>query len=161
MNNTTPHWIAIGLLLAVIAGIGVKVIVLGSTASGKDGRTAVLLNEDERHMVLAEMHGLLEATQQIVDGLASNDLKQIEQAALAVGSQAIGTMDFALKAKLPLEFKQLGFATHYAFDDIAETARNGHAPAAIQAKLADTMNKCIACHASFQLPLNTAKGVTL
>jgi len=161
MKNTTPHWIAIGVLLAVIAGIGVKFIVLGSTASGEDGRTAVVLNEGERRMVLAEMRGLLEATQLIVDGLANDDLKQVEQAALAVGSQAIGTMDFALKAKLPMDFKQLGFATHYAFDDIAEMARNGLAPAAIQAKLADAMGNCIACHEAFQIPYITSKGASL
>ena len=160
-KSTTPHWIAIGILLGVIAGIGVKVIVLGSTASGEDRRTAVLLNENERLMVLAEMRGLLEATQQIVDGLAKDDLKQVEQASLAAGSQAVGTMDFALKAKLPLDFKQLGFATHNAFDDIAEMARNGHSASAIQTKLADTMGKCTACHSAFQIPSIITKGESL
>ena len=159
-KTTTPHWIVIAILLAVIAGIGLKAIVFGSTASGDDGRTAILLNENERLMVLAEMRGLLEATQQIVDGLAKDDLEQVEQASLAVGSQAIGTMDFALKAKLPLDFKQLGFATHYAFDDIAEMARNGDKTAAIQSKLADTLGKCIACHSAFQIPATFNQGVT-
>ena len=161
MKSTKPHWIAIGILLAALTAIGVKVVVLGSTAEGNDGRTEVLLDDGERLMVLAEMRGLLEATQQIVDGLAKDDLRQIEQAALPVGSQAMGTMDFALKAKLPIGFKQLGFSTHYAFDDIAAMARDGAPHAAIQEKLADTMSKCIACHSAFQIPSIMTKGESL
>jgi len=160
MKNTTPHWIAITVLLAVIAGIGIKFIVLGNTTKGTDERTAVLLGESERRLVLEEMRGLLAATQQVVEGLSSGDMKQIDQAATAVGMQATSTMDVALKAKLPLEFKKLGFATHAAFDEIAAMARSGRDTASIQRKLADTMNNCIACHASFQIPSAIAKGET-
>ena len=157
-GKTTPHWIAIALLLAVIAGIGVKFLVLGSTAGGADGRTAVLLREDERQLVLEEMRGLLEATQQILEGLSDGDMKQVEQAASGAGMAATGTMDMTLKAKLPMGFKKLGFATHTAFDDIAGMAGNGRDTGAIQKKLAETMNNCIACHAGFQIPLTVTKG---
>ena len=67
--------------------------------------------------------------------------------------QATSTMDVRLKAKLPLAFKQLGFATHQAFDDIATMARERVEPRAIQKKLAETMNNCIVCHATFQIPM--------
>lgn len=152
MKSTAPHWIAIAILTAILAGIGIKFIVLGSTTPGDDGRTAILLEPGERQLVLGEMRALLEASQQIVDALASNDLKAVATAAAPVGSQAISTMDFRLKARLPIEFKQLGFATHYAFDDIARMAKAGKPATDIQRKLADTMQHCIACHASFQLP---------
>ncbi len=153
MKNTTPHWIAIGLLSAILFAIGFKFIVLGSTTKANDGRVAVLLEPGERQAVLGEMRVLLESVQGIVDALARNDLKTVEVTARKVGKSAISTMDFRLRAKLPLDFKKLGFGTHYAFDEIADMAATDKPARDIQRKLADTMNNCIACHASFQLPL--------
>jgi len=152
MKSTTPHWIAIGLLLALLAGGAFKVIVLGNTNKAEDGRTAVLLEPAERQAMLDEMRLLLETTQAVVETLARGDLAAVEAAARPIGSAAIATVDFRLKAKLPLEFKKLGFGTHYAFDDIANMAKEGQPAKAIQIKLAETMNNCIACHAAFQLP---------
>ncbi len=151
MKTTTPHWIAIAILGTLLLAGGIKVIVLGSTAPADDGRTAVLLEPAERQAVLGEMRVLLETTQTIVAALADNDLPTIESAARRVGRAAIATMDFKLRAKLPLEFKKLGFGTHDAFDDIADMAENNADTKAIQLKLADTMNRCIACHATYQL----------
>jgi len=62
MKNTTPHWIAIGLLSTILVAIGFKFVVLGSTAKADDGRTAVLLEPAERQAVLGEMRVLLETT---------------------------------------------------------------------------------------------------
>jgi len=153
MKNTTPHWIAIGILSAMLLGIGFKFIVLGSTREGdaEDMRTVVLLTNSERAMVLGEMRVLLESTQAIVEALAREDLQAVATAARKVGKAAISTMDFKLRAKLPLEFKQLGFGTHDAFDDIADMAAAGKPAREIQQKLAETMNNCIACHASYRL----------
>jgi len=152
MKKTTPHWIAIGILIAVIGAIGVKFVVLGSTEQGDDGRTAVILEPAERQAVLGEMRLLLETSQVIVEALANSDLKAVEDAATPLGSGAIATVDFALRAKLPLEFKKLGFGTHYAFDDIAKMAKEGKPAKEIQLVFANTMNNCIACHAMYQLP---------
>jgi len=153
MKNTTPHWIAIGLLSAILVAIGFKFVVLGSTAQADDGRTAVLLEPAERQAVLGEMRVLLETTQAIIEALAVEDMAAVDQAARGVGSVAIKTMDFTLRAKLPLEFKKLGFGTHYAFDEIADMAKAAKPVKAIQQKLAATMNNCIACHATYQLPV--------
>jgi len=152
MKNTAPHWIAIGLLLAILAAGALKVVVFGNTTRADDGRTAILLDPAERQAVLGEMRLLLETTQTVVEALANNDMAKVEAAARPIGSAAIATVDFRLRAKLPLEFKQLGFGTHYAFDDIADMAKAGQPAKTIQLKLTETMNNCIACHASFQLP---------
>ena len=152
MNKTTPLWIVIVILSSVIFGFAYKFIVLGNTAPGDDGRTAVVLTKSERQAVLEEMRTLLIASQRVVLALANEDMQAVVDAATPVGSDAISTVDFNLRAKLPLAFKKLGFATHHAFDDIATMAREGKPTAEIQLKLADTMNNCIACHASFQLP---------
>jgi len=152
MKKTTPHWIAIGLLTTLLAAGAFKVIVLGNTGQADDGRTAVILEPAERQAVLGEMRLLLETTQAIVEALANDDLVAVEKAARPVGSAAIATVDFSLRAKLPLEFKKLGFGTHYAFDDIANMAKEGKPVKAIQKKMAETMNNCLACHSTFQLP---------
>jgi hypothetical protein len=152
MKNTTPHWIAITLLLAVIGAIGFKFIVLGNTEPGDDGRTAVILAPAERQAVLGEMRMLLEASQAMVEALAHDDLATVERTARPLGAGAIATVDFALRAKLPIEFKKLGFGTHYAMDDIADMAQAQRPAKEIQLKLAETMNNCIACHAMYQLP---------
>jgi len=153
MKTTTPHWIVIGVLIAVIGAIGIKFVVLGSTEKGDDGRTAVILEPAERMAVLEEMRLLLETSQVIVEALANEDLKAVEDAARPIGSDAIATVDFALRAKLPLEFKKLGFRTHYAMDEIADMAKAGKPAKEIQLLLANTMNNCIACHAMYQLPV--------
>lgn len=153
MRNTIPHWIAIAILSAILVAIGFKFIVVGSTSKADDGRTAVLLEPAERQAVLGEMRTLLETMQVIVEALANDDLFAVEKAARGVGSAALTTMDFTLRAKLPLAFKKLGFGTHYAFDEIADMAKDGKPINEIQKKLAATMNNCIACHAGYQLPV--------
>jgi len=153
MNNTKPHWIAIGILSVILIGIGFKFVVLGSTSKADDGRTAVLLEPAERQAVLGEMRVLLETTQTIIEALANDDLATVDKAARSVGGAAIKTVDFKLRAKLPLGFKKLGFGTHYAFDEIADLAKAGKSAKEVQKKLAETMNNCIACHAMYQLPV--------
>ena len=153
MKSTVPHWIAIGVLTLILLGIGVKFIVIGSTGKSDDGRTAVLLEPAERQAVLGEMRALLETTQAVIEALAKDDLATVDKVARSVGSSAVKTMDFTLRAKLPLEFKKLGFSTHNAFDEIADMAKAGKPAKEIQAKVATTMNNCIACHATYQLPI--------
>lgn len=152
-KNTTPHWIIIGLLLAIIGGIAYKFVIVGSVIEGKEERTAVVLTPGERQAVLGEMRMLLATTQVMMEALANEDLKTVEAAARPLGSTAIATVDFALRAKLPLGFKKLGFATHYAFDDIANMAAEGKPTKTIQLVVAQTMNNCIACHSMYELPL--------
>jgi len=151
MKGTKLHWIIIGVLSLTLVAAGLKFVVIGSTMQGDDGRTAVVLSPAEKNAVLGEMRALLEATQTIMEALANEDLKAVEEAATPLGSGAIATVDFALRAKLPLEFKKLGFGTHYAFDDIAKMAKEGQPAKAIQLKYVDVMNNCIACHAMYQL----------
>lgn len=151
MKNTTPHWIAIGILVILIVSIGFKMFVLGNTTQGDDGRIAVVLEAAEKKAVLGEMRVLLEATQTIVEALAHEDLKAVAAAAAPLGSSAIATVDFQLRAKLPLAFKKLGFGTHYAFDDIVKMANEGKPAKEIQLKYVAVMNNCIACHAMYQL----------
>ena len=56
-----------------------------------------------------------------------------------------------MMGKLPLEFKALALGTHREFDTIAADAEaNGTSTHAL-AQLADVLQKCVACHASYQI----------
>lgn len=151
MTSTRPHWMAIGALtLALLAMILWH--FSPETQTMADGRTAVYLSSDERQMVLGEMRHLLMASQEVIKGLAENDLLAVEQAALKVGTKAITTVDMKLAPKLPAAFRKLGFGTHGAFDEIAQMAKAKQPVQSIQLQLVKTMNNCIACHAAYQLP---------
>ena len=104
MKKTTPHWIAIAILSLTLTAL-IGFLFIGSTQSMDDGRTAIYLSSGDRDRVLTEMRALLVATQEVVKGLAEDDLKTVEKAALNVGSQAISTADMKLAPKLPKGFK--------------------------------------------------------
>jgi len=57
----------------------------------------------------------------------------------------------ALIAKLPLEFKQLGFATHADFDQIAQDAIDLGDPKHTLDQLGSTLGRCVACHSTYRL----------
>jgi hypothetical protein len=141
---------AIALWLATIATLA-WFFVHGNTAAGTDGRTAIVLQANERALILAKMRGLLLATHDILDGLDRGDLKQVAQAAHAAGMASAADVNPALMAKLPLSFKQLGMSVHRDMDDIARAADHGAAPGEIMKMLTGTLSSCVACHGSWQL----------
>lgn len=102
-------------------------------------------------MILSEMRGLLAGTYNILDGINRNDAKQVAQAARAVGMASAADVNPVLMAKLPMPFKKLGMGVHQAMDDLALAAESGKAAPELQTMLTETLSKCVACHASWQL----------
>jgi hypothetical protein len=141
---------AILLWVATIAAFS-WFFVRGNTAPGTDNRTAVILAPAERDLMLGEMRGLLAGVQAILDGLNRKDLKHVAIAARGIGSKSAADVNPVLMAKLPLPLKQLGMSVHHDMDDLAQAAENGKPPAELQTMLADTLNKCVACHSAWQL----------
>lgn len=135
------------LLIGFIAVAAYKFIVVGSSIVGEDGRTAVILTEAERNQVLGEMRGFLEGVQTITTAIAENDMSTISETATAMGMVAVEGEDPAFMAKLPLEFKTLGLATHTLFDDLSLLASKSEDPAEISAALGELLNNCTTCHA--------------
>jgi len=125
--------------------------IRGNTVAGTDGRTAVVLQAGERDLVLTEMRGLLAATQQILEGVNQGDMQRIGKAARAAGMAGAADVNPALMAKLPIEFKQLGMSVHQDMDDIAKAAEGGKSPAEILQMASNTLTKCVACHAAWQI----------
>lgn len=142
--------IAILLWLITIA-VFAWFFIRGNTVAGTDSRTAVVLGAGERSLILSEMRGLLAGVHDILDGINHNDAKQVAQAARAVGMGSATDVNPALMAKLPMPFKQLGMSVHHDMDDLAHAAEAGKSVSELQAMLTDTLSKCVACHAAWQL----------
>ncbi len=124
-----------------------------------DQRQILPLNQMQRQHVLEEMRGLLIATQGVIKGLAENDMQSVQEAAIAVSLQAQGTIENKQNMKrlrmgqvLPPEFRKLGKSAHIAFGEMAQMAADGASAKDIQLKLADTMDACVACHMTYQIP---------
>ncbi len=148
MNKLT---LAVLLLwLATIAAF-VWFFVRGNVSPGTEHRMAVTLAPAEREMVLAEMRGLLAGVHDILDGINRNDMRQVASAAHRVGMASAADVNPALMTKLPLPFKQLGMSVHHGMDDLADAAQNGRPAAEVQVMLTDTLEKCVACHSTWQL----------
>jgi len=150
MKSSKFAQIALLLWLVTIA-IFTWYFVRGITVAGTDGRTAIVLQPGERDLVLSEMRGLLVATQQILEGANQGDMQRISKAAHAAGMAGAADVNPALMAKLPIEFKQLGMSVHQDMDDIAKAAENGKPAAEILQMASDTLSKCVACHATWQI----------
>jgi len=150
MKSNRLAQIALLLWLATIT-VFAWFFIRGITVAGTDGRAAILLQPGERDLVLSEMRGLLVATQQILEGANQGDMQRISRAAHAAGMAGAADVNPALMAKLPIEFKQLGMSVHQEMDDIAKAAEGGKSPAEILQMVSDTLNKCVACHAAWQI----------
>ena len=120
-------------------------------ASLKDERRALKLAPSERAMILLEMRQFLTGIQVMTDALSRDDLKTVAQAAKPLGAQAAHEVPNSLKAKLPKEFKQLGFAVHGAFDQLAMDADSLGDARHTQKQLANILQTCVNCHSMFQI----------
>ncbi len=154
-RDTIVYLSVIGLLLLVIAAMAYVFLVAGrTTVTAEDPRRAIVLDAPERALVLTEMRGFLMAVQKITDAAVRNDAKAIAAAAKPMGMAAAGGVPPALAGKLPLEFKQLGHSVHQGFDRIALDAEAlGDARHSLT-QLGETLGKCVACHAMFQLTVS-------
>lgn len=120
-------------------------------ASLKDERRALKLAPSERAMILLEMRQFLGGIQVMTDALSRDDLKAVAQASKPLGRQAAHEVPDSLKAKLPKEFKQLAFAVHGAFDQLAMDAESLGDARHTQKQLANILQNCVTCHSMFQI----------
>jgi hypothetical protein len=120
-------------------------------ASGHDGRAALELAPAERAMILEEMRLFLDGVQKMTAALGKQDMPATAQAARALGQVMVHEVPPALRAKLPMEFRQLGFAVHREFDQIALDAESMGDVSHSLGQLSATLQKCVSCHAVYQI----------
>jgi hypothetical protein len=151
----------IALLLILVAAMVWRFIVVGSTGSGRDGRTVVVVEPAERAFVLKEMRDMLAGVQGLTDALAAEDFAAAAKLAHGLGADPDSSEAAALMGKLPLEFKTLGLAVHADFKRLAKDAEAKAPPKDLLRQLSGTLQKCVACHARYQFGTPEARQLTL
>ncbi len=144
-------WTILLLLLLAIAAAVYKFAFIGSVEQAPDGRMALQLTTEERNLVLTEMRAFVVAVQGVLAATNEEDMAATAAAARKAGMAAQGQVPPGLVAKLPMEFKKLGFDTHTKFDQLALDAEQLGDPQHAREQLATLMTNCIACHATYSL----------
>ena len=145
------------VLLLIIAAMAYKFIVAGSTEKTEDGRVAILLEPGERALILREMRAFVAGLQLMSDALSRDDMKGVAKVARGMGAARAHDVPLAMMGKLPLEFKTLAFSVHGGFDTIAIDAETIGMPKHTLGQLSDVLQKCVACHGSYQVKSATTK----
>jgi hypothetical protein len=145
------------VLFLVIAAMVYKFIVAGSAQMGEDGRLAIILEPGERALMLREMREFIAGVERVADALSRDDMPGVAKASRAMGTARAHDVPVTMMGKLPLEFKNLALGTHREFDTIAADAEANGTPKHALAQLADVLQKCVACHASYQIDCATGQ----
>jgi hypothetical protein len=151
VTKTRIYQTAIVVLLLVVAVMAYKFIVAGSTEKIEDRRVAVILEPGERALMLREMRDFVGGLQAIADALSREDMKGAANAARQMGTTRSHDVPAAMMGKLPLEFKTLALGVHRGFDAIAMDAESIGTPKHTLGQLSEVLQKCVACHASYEV----------
>lgn len=121
-----------------------------------DDRTILALTPDERRMVLEEMRLFLDGIGKLTGALGKQDMQATAASAHEMGMKMTHEIPPALREKLPMEFRQLGFSVHRDFDQIAMDAESMKDVSHSLNQLSATLKNCVSCHAAHQIrtPLN-------
>jgi hypothetical protein len=142
----------------ITAIVVLRTVVLGETTRLEDRRVAVRVTEPQLAFVETEMRDFLRASQQVLEAALRDDMDTVVASASRVGREPLGHIPPGLLARLPIGFKQLGFATHDAFRDLAAAAEAEDAkPRAIIEGLATIQRNCVACHAAYTMTAEAAE----
>ncbi len=117
----------------------------------KETRTVITLSAEERAIVLQEMRQFLHSTQQIVAGLAEDDMNAVTDGARLSGRSAQQRAPQSLAAKLPDAFKTLGADTHRRFDAMALDADQFGDTEHALSQLNRLLKNCVSCHAIYRI----------
>jgi cytochrome c556 len=128
--------------------------------TGHDARVILALTPEERAIILDEMRQFLDAVQKMTAALARQDMPAAAKASRAVGQHMGHAVPPTLRAKLPMEFRQLGNSVHRDFDQMALDADTLGDVSHSLTQLSATLKKCVSCHATYQIrtpALNTQR----
>jgi cytochrome c556 len=99
------------------------------------------------------MRGITASLNGVLLGISENDRKKIEESARASGMVMAAEDNAGLIAKLPTEFKQMGFGLHRDFDALADAAKSTETPAQLLDRTAKLTSRCNGCHQVYRIGL--------
>ena len=123
----------------------------GHHVPASDSRIVLELAPGERAMILEEMRLFLDGVQKMTGAFGKQDMPAVAAAARGMGQVMVHEVPPALRDKLPIGFRQLGFSVHRDFDQIALDADSMKDVSTSLNQLSATLQKCVACHATYQI----------
>lgn len=152
LRLVVPSLAALLLMPVVASAQGRPPSEPGDIPRFNDDRQPITLMEHERAFIRREMRGFLDGIREILDAAAAGDRARVVAAARRAGMNGPESdhIPKSLGPKLPMEFKQLGLATHRGFDQIAQEVERSDASQAPR-RVADIMGNCVACHATWRV----------
>lgn len=130
---------------------------LATASVNPDTRIIVSLTAEQRLYVLDEMNQFLLSTQEIVEGLSSDDPELVQSAvADSLGSnqgQGQSRDQGLMKGALPPEFRQMGSAMKQELKKVGTLSKGGADDSEILEQLSSTLTYCQSCHGSYQIQL--------
>ncbi len=126
-----------------------KFVIIGEVEENYDGRTAVVVSQNEVNYIREEMRVFLKSFHGITAGISSGNYEMIEKAAHRSGKYVRDHAPGTLVGKIPLRFKSLGFDTQDRFDELAESAKAHKDTQFLLSELSGIMKNCAACHNSY------------
>jgi hypothetical protein len=123
----------------------------GEVIQLENNRQAIVVSEENKEYVLAEMRSFLESVQQINQGILEENPELIISASNNAGNVMAGKTPKGLMGKLPISFKKLGFATHDLFDQISKETKDHFDVKKTQKKLNLLLNNCVTCHRTYTI----------
>lgn len=137
--------------ISAITAMALCLVATTVMASDSDERRVLFITEMQRNHILTEMQALLVGTQNILHALAVDDMTAVARHARPLGMGMAHKSEVHLQAVLPKEFMQLGMSVHKDFDQIAADAESLKNSKHTLRQLSESMNKCVACHAAYQI----------
>lgn len=123
-----------------------------------DTRETVVLPAFERDRILASMRRFLKGTQQIVEGLALNDMKMVIQGARSTDPKPLSEASLKARENCPKGCTELCEEMHGGFNSIATEAETGKNKQVILEKLSGTLQRCTACHDTYRYDMRTSSN---
>lgn len=121
-----------------------------------DTRETVVLPAFERDRILASMRRFLKGTQQIVEGLALDDMKMVIRGARSTDPQPLSEASLKARENCPKGCTELCEEMHGGFNSIAAEAEAGKNKQVILEKLSGTLQRCTACHDIYRYDMRPA-----
>jgi len=134
----------LGTLLCVL-----PMLAWAETDKAPEREVMKLTTEQEAH-VRYEMRGFLVSLQGINEALAKQDFEAVARYARQSGAAAPQAAPRGLGKALPQRFREMGGATHAAFDQLAVDAQTIGDTRVVLEQVSGIMKQCIQCHSVYR-----------
>ena len=105
---------------------------------------------------------MLVSVQGVTEAIGKRDWRGAIDAAEKSGLKAFQGLPKQIMMELPEDFRIMGREAHISFDEVATAASTNPDASAVSAKLADTLQFCIACHRAYRFAVrNRPAGLPL